>query len=288
MKNTIYLSVVFIAWLQTSLVYADTKKPEELKIYEPTGWSINSFHVKIKSGMMRHTYETNFTNKITNWYPWLGIGLKYQNSNKYGNFSIISNYSKSDTSTARDEQKTGISNTFGSTVLNREDYDINLAWSYNFKKVHSAVVFGGYKWSTTDVDKKGFVTGGESIGAVSFDPIQIETEGPFIGVGYSYKLQPSNIIIGTNVGYGRLEGERHTATIENVPPPPGKINALRYGTYITAPFSGKYENIFYTVNFDRYSYRLKDPTPENALDNSSPVDEVIYTIGFSIEYKFNF
>jgi len=286
-----FLGYVFFV-LQIPSVFADVpipegldERPPELKPY--SRWD-KSVKLKINTGMMQHSYADRFTDKTSVSYPWLGLSLGFG----VGNFAIIGNYAKSDASSPQNTLA-GISTFTATTFSKDDDYDVSLSWTYNVNKKNAINVFGGYKWSSTLLERTNFVLIDGAQKKISFTPIQIKTEGPFVGLGYSYKLfETAETRIGFNVAYSPgFQGKLVSApniNEKNPPPPPGDTTAIRYGIFVTSPFSGKnYENFFYSIGLDGYSYELEDPTPNDSSDTSSFLDESIWTVTFSIGYKFD-
>jgi len=290
-----FLGYVFFV-LQIPLVFADAPMPEGLDERPPESkpdsrWD-KSVKLKINTGMMQHNYEDAFTSKSKVSYPWLGLSLGFG----IGNFAIVGNYAKFDTSSPpQNEVVSGKQGDLftGTTFSKDDDYDVSLSWTYNVNKKNAINVFGGYKWSSTLVEKTNFLLSGAAAGIVSFDPTQIKTEGPFVGLSYSYKLfETAETRVGFNVAYSPgFQGERvllALSTEAGASAPPGDTTAMRYGIFVTSPFPGKnYENFFYSIGLDGYSYKLEDSTPDNPLDASSFVDESMWTVAFSIGYKFD-
>ncbi len=267
-------------------VFERSSKPEKQPTLIPQKKDF-SFDARTIAGIMYYRFEENWDDGTSpSWQdnmPFLGVGFRLG----YKTFSLDTYFQQSasgkDSLFQPRDKNAGVHSTKDyNSNLSRKDYAINLSYSKALNLLTRSDGIGlsvGYKIGKTDItgprrriDDEGKI----NLGVDNYEELQYDTEGPSVGMAYSFKVGES--ILGINLAYAKLKTsyaskELDDATLEDTD---GFTVGLRWNSNFTKHFK-------YDISIDAYQYSM---TGKSKKLGNFEVEESVLSAKISLHYTF--
>lgn len=284
-NSLIYCFMGVLFAISSLLVNAQETPQEEKQILSPLVKIDRSISGRLITGEMSHKYSTdNPYFKFKDSMPFWGIGLTFSPAKL---FSIDAYFQKSD----KGFDSYFESNQNTEARFNREDWVSTAGYRYEFNERHALSLFGGYKWSKTNLDILVLTLNNKPLTPPKSDTkTSFKTTGPFVGVGYSWRPLSIEGKFSVNIAYGWLTGDYQffvngSPLKSDTRPSEGLRFGLSWNGPITRLGRGK---LTYTISGDYYHYSMELP-PDRANTKLTNLEETVGpSVGASLNYVWDF